>query len=159
MSAAIVETVTALVEPLAAREGLEVVDVTFTHESGRWYLRVFIDKPGGVGVDDCERLSEVLSPALDEKDPIPRSYYLEVSSPGLDRPLKRERDFERFRGRRATVRTRTAVAGRRRFTGVLGGLSDGRVKLDLGAEGEVLIPREEITQAKLVPEIGWEGKK
>jgi ribosome maturation factor RimP len=82
-----------------------------------------------------------------------------VSSPGLDRPLKRERDFERFRGRRATVRTRTAVAGRRRFTGVLGGLSDGRVKLDLGAEGEVLIPREEITQAKLVPEIGWEGKK
>lgn len=155
----IVETVSALVEPLARKEGLEVVDVTFTREGGRWFLRVFIDKPGGVGVDDCERLSELLSPILDAEDPIPHSYYLEVSSPGLDRPLKRDQDYERFRGRRVTIRTRAPLAGRRRFTGVLLGLTEGKVKLDLGAEGEVLIPKEEIAQAKLVAEISWEGIK
>lgn len=155
----IVETVSALVEPLAAEQGLEVVDVTFTREGGRWYLRVYIDKPGGVGIDDCERLSELMSAALDERDPIPQSYYLEVSSPGLERPLKRDQDFERFRGRKVTVRTFAPLDGRRRFSGVLLGLEDGKVKLDMGADGVVYIPKAGISQAKLVAEIDWEGKK
>ena len=82
---------------------------------------MFIDKPGGVGLDDCERLSTKLSALLDEQDPIRQSYYLEVSSPGLDRPLKHDSDFNRFQGKQVTVHTYAPVRGKRRLTGILKG--------------------------------------
>lgn len=155
----VIETVHRLVSPVATQEGLEVVDVTFTKEGGQFFLRVFIDKPGGVGTDDCERLSTRLSELLDEQDPIPQSYYLEVSSPGLDRPLKRDSDFERFKGQHVKVHMFAPIAGRRRLTGILLGLKEGNVQLDLGKEGIVSIPRKAISQARLAAELNWEGLK
>ncbi|MGI6128903.1 MAG: ribosome maturation factor RimP, partial [bacterium] len=96
---------------------------------------------------------------LDEVDPIGPSYYLEVSSPGLDRPLKKGSDFERFKGRNVTIHTFAPIAGRKRFTGILGGIKDNEVQLDLGADGMLSIPRQDISQARLVAEISWEGLK
>ena len=158
-TATIIESVTRLAEPLAVEDGLELVDVTFTKEGGRFMLRIFIDKPEGVTVDDCEHVSKRLSVLLDEHDPIEQSYYLEVSSPGLDRPLKRERDFERFQGRKVTIHTFAPITNRKRFTGILGGIKENQVQIDLGADGIVSIPRQNISQARLVAEINWEGLK
>jgi ribosome maturation factor RimP len=155
----IIKTVTDLAEPVANQSGLELVDVTFRKEGGRFMLRVFIDKPEGVTVDDCEFMSKKLSVLLDEVDPIGPSYYLEVSSPGLDRPLKKGSDFERFKGRNVTIHTFAPIAGRKRFTGILGGIKDNEVQLDLGADGMLSIPRQDISQARLVAEISWEGLK
>lgn len=153
----IIETVTRLAEPLAAEGGLELVDVTFTKEGSRFILRIFIDKPEGVTIDDCEHLSKRLSTLLDEHDPITQPYYLEVSSPGLDRPLKHDRDFERFQGHTVTIHSFAAIDGRKRFTGILLGIRDNQILIDLGTDGIVSIPRQNISQARLVTEINWEG--
>ncbi|MGI6604187.1 MAG: ribosome maturation factor RimP [Firmicutes bacterium] len=153
------DKVWALAEPLAREEGLEIVDVTFTKEGGRFILRIYIDKPEGVGIEDCERLSNKLDPVLDKADPIKHAYYLEVSSPGLDRPLKRREDFERFRGHKVKISTYAPLGGRRRFTGVLKGLLEDKVEIESSSEGTVLVPISEVAQARLVPEINWEGKK
>ena len=94
----LVDTVRSLAEPVAAQCGCEVWDVEYVREAGAWYLRVYIDKPGGVGIDDCEAVSRALDPVLDEADPVPGSYVFEVSSAGAERELKRPGDFERFIG-------------------------------------------------------------
>jgi len=155
----VTEAVSRLAKPVAQEEGLELVDVTFTKEGNRFFLRVFIDKPGGIGIDDCERLSNKLTTILDAHDPISQSYYLEVSSPGLDRPLKRDTDFERFQGRQVTIHTFAPVEGQRRLTGILLGLIDDEVQLDLGKDEIMSIPRNNISRARLVPEVNWEGLK
>lgn len=85
--------ITTLVEPILADTEMTLVDVEYVREKD-WYLRIFIDKPGGVEIDDCQLVSEQLTAVLDEKDPIPDKYFLEVSSPGIDRPLKKDKDFE-----------------------------------------------------------------
>ena len=82
-----------LLEPIVAERGLELVDLEFVKEGANWYLRVYIDKEGGVSIDDCEAVSRALEAKLDEKDPIEQAYVLEVSSPGIDRPLKKDADF------------------------------------------------------------------
>lgn len=87
-----------LVMPIIEKEEFELVDVEYKKEGSNWYLRIYIDKPGGITLDDCQKVSEQLSDKLDEVDPIKENYFLEVSSPGLDRPLKKESDFERFKG-------------------------------------------------------------
>jgi ribosome maturation factor RimP len=111
------------------------VDVEWKNESG-WILRVFIDGPGGVGLDDCARVSHQISTTLDVEDPISAHYSLEVSSPGLNRPLKKEADFRRFVGQKAKIRTKHPLGvvehGRRNFSGTLVSVENGNIKIDVG---------------------------
>ncbi|MBO8128813.1 MAG: ribosome maturation factor RimP [Peptococcaceae bacterium] len=115
----IAKKVETLVEPVVEKHGFELVDVEYVKEGGRWFLRIFIDKPGGISLDDCEIISKEIGPLLDEKDFIPHSYYLEVSSAGLERPLKKRSDFEKFQGRLVKVSTFAPVEGRKKFTGYI----------------------------------------
>lgn len=108
-----------LVEPITKENGFELVDVEYVKEGGTWYLRVYIDKPEGIAVDDCEVVSRRLSDLLDEKDYIDDAYILEVSSPGLGRPLKKEKDFKRSLGEEVEIRTYRAVDKQKEFTGIL----------------------------------------
>ncbi|MGB9802523.1 ribosome maturation factor RimP [Desulfofundulus sp.] len=145
----VVATVEELATPLVTGLGLELVDVEYVKEGGRWYLRIFIDKPGGVTLDDCQAVSERLDPLLDEADPIPHSYHLEVSSPGIERPLKKPADFERFSGCRVQVTTFSSQGGRRKFTGRLEGLEGQMVVLTLDDGQEQRIPLPEVATARL----------
>ena len=108
-----------LLQPLVDAHGFELVDVEYVIEAGNWYLRAYIDKPGGIAVDDCEVISRALSDKLDEEDYIEDSYILEVSSPGLGRPLKKEKDFQRSIGKEIEVRTFRAIDKQKEFTGIL----------------------------------------
>ncbi len=108
-----------LLNPIMDRNGFELVDVEYVKEGGNWYLRAYIDKPGGINVDDCETVSRELSDLLDEKDFIEESYILEVSSPGLGRPLKKEKDFKRSLGKEVEIRTYRMVDRKKEFTGIL----------------------------------------
>lgn len=130
--------------------GYELVRVRLTG-GGRPVLQVMAERVDGAAmtVEDCAEISQGLSALLDAEDPIAGAYTLEVSSPGIDRPLTRARDFERFAGFEARVETREAVGGRRRFTGRLLGLQDGRVVMAV-AEGRVELPFDAIGKAKLV---------
>ena len=105
--------------PILEKYEIELVDVEYVKEAGTWYLRAYIDKPGGIAINDCEVVSRELSDLLDQKDFIDDSYILEVSSPGLGRPLKKERDFARSIGAEVEIRTYRMVEGRKEFTGVL----------------------------------------
>ena len=105
--------------PLMEEHHFELVDVEYVKEAGTWYLRAYIDKEGGIAVDDCEVISRKLGDWLDKEDFIDESYILEVSSPGLGRPLKKERDFARSIGAEVEIRTYRMVEGRKEFTGVL----------------------------------------
>ncbi len=99
-----VEVVQALVQGTVSELGCELIDVEFQKEQTDWVLTIYIDSPGGVLIDDCERVSRAVEPILDEADPIAQSYFLSVSSPGLDRPLKKDRDFERNMGKDIVVK-------------------------------------------------------
>lgn len=147
------DRVRALAAPVAEGFGLELVDIVFTSEFGRRVLRVYIDKPGGITVDDCERVSRELSTVLDVEDPIPQSYSLEVSSPGLDRPLKTEKDFSRFAGRRARIRSKEAIDGRRNFKAVIDEASGGQVSVTDFDGKKFTIDISNIEKARLEIEI------
>ena len=108
-----------LLQPIIDANGFELVDVEYVKEAGNWYLRAYIDKPGGITVDDCETVSRAFSDLLDEKDFIEDSYILEVSSPGLGRPLKKEKDFARSVGEEVEVRTYRAIDKQKEFIGIL----------------------------------------
>ena len=108
-----------LIMPLIKQHQFELVDVEYVKEGGNWYLRAYIDKPGGIMVDDCEVVSRELSDILDEKDFIDEAYILEVSSPGLGRPLKKEKDFARSLGEEVEVRTYRAIDRQKEFIGIL----------------------------------------
>lgn len=106
----------------------ELVDIEYKKEGSHWYLRIYIDKqPGAVTIDDCQAVSERISDLLDESDPIPHSYFLEVSSPGLDRALKKDSDFEKYKGFKVDVSLYKPKNGRRKFTGELIGLRDNQL--------------------------------
>lgn len=130
---------------------LELVDVEYVKEGADWVLRVFIDKPGGVEIDDCEAVSRNLSDRLDEADPIPGTYLLEVSSPGLERPLKRPEDFERFAGQLVRITTFAPVDGQKEWQGTLIGLVDGKVQVQT-KRGTVQIPQDQLASARLAVE-------
>lgn len=133
-----VETVRALAEPIAARLGLTIWDVRFLKEGAEWYLRIFIDKPEGVGIDDCEAMSRAINGPLDELDPIDRSYCLEVSSPGLNRELTRPAHFTAFLGTPVQAKLiRPAADGSRSVTGMLESFEDGKAALR-GESGELV---------------------
>lgn len=145
---AIAERVYALAEPIAAGQGIEIWDVEYLREAGQWFLRVYIDREGGVGIDECERFSRALDPVLDEADPIPGSYVFEVSSAGAERELKRPGDFERFLGSFVEVRLYRAVDGVKAFTGFLRGYADGDVTIDCGGR-ERTFAKADIAQVRL----------
>ena len=148
MAGAVEEQVAALVEPLIAAKGLELVDVEYVKEGPHWYLRIYVDKEGGVDLDDCAEVSQVVSAELDKADPIKQAYMLEVSSPGLERPLKKDQDFERFKGSLVTVRTTEIYQGFTEFTGYLVGLVGGDVVLEYEGE-QMAIPRNLIAKTHL----------
>ncbi|GAB6117766.1 ribosome maturation factor RimP [Thermoanaerobacter brockii subsp. lactiethylicus] len=108
-----------LVMPILEKNNFELVDVEYKKEGSHWYLRVYIDKEGGITLDDCQLVSEYLSDRLDEVDPIEHSYILEVSSPGLDRPLKKPRDFERNIGKEIEISLYSPIDKRKKFEGEL----------------------------------------
>ena len=145
----ITDTVSRLAAPVAAELGLELWDVEYVREAGQWFLRIYIDKDGGVGIDDCEALSRALDPILDEADPIPDSYVFEVSSAGAERELKRPSDFARYTGQTVEVRLYGPVEGSRSFVGQLEGRDDaGRVSLTAGGRTYVF-EKAQVAQVRL----------
>ncbi len=146
------EGVRRIAERVASSEGLYLVDVELKGGKSNPLLRVYIDKPGGVSHADCALVSEQISAILDVEDPIPGSYMLEVSSPGLDRKLTRPSDYEHFAGRRVRVVLREPLAKQNVLEGRLAGLESGRVKLDLGEGGVKELELENIAKARLVVE-------
>lgn len=138
-------------QPAVAALGFEILDLD-AHVGRRGLLRIFIDREAGVTLDDCERVSEQLGAWLDVEDPLPGSYVLEVSSPGLDRRLRTLAHFERFRGELARVELKQAHGDRRRLKGRIAGIDKGEVLLE--ADGEVWrLPLTEIAMARLAPQI------
>lgn len=140
----ITEKVEALAKPVVEEAGCELWDVEYVREAGSWYLRVFIDKEGGISIEDCERISRKLDPILDENDPIPDSYVFEVGSAGAERELKRPSDFERYMGSEIEVKLYQPYQGRKSFVGSLDAYEDGNVTVS-----SVLLKKEQIAQVKL----------
>lgn len=130
----ITEKVFALAKPVAEEEGCSLWDVEYLREAGTWYLRVYIDKEGGVSIDDCERISRRLDPILDEADPIPESYVFEVGSAGAERELKRPSDFEQFMGHEVEVKLYKPLNGSKTYVGALSGYEDGSVTIDFAGK-------------------------
>ncbi|WP_067921724.1 ribosome maturation factor RimP [Alicyclobacillus shizuokensis] len=148
----VTDIVQALAEPIVHASGVDLVEVEYTKEGATWYLRVFIDKPGGVDIDDCSRVSEALSERLDEVDPIPNAYILEVSSPGAERPLKRPEDYERAVGRSVRVKLYEPLAGEKVIEGVLDDFDGQTLTITRqvgGAERRVLVPFSKVAAARL----------
>lgn len=152
MSREIAQKLWPLIEPIIEPDGLELVEMEFKLELGRWILRIFIDKPGGVTLTDCESASRQVSAFLDATDPIRRSYHLEVSSPGINRVLRREKDFTMYAGHRICLKTRSKLGGRRNFRGTLKGAKDEKVLIEV--DGRVVeIALEDLDHARLdIPE-------
>lgn len=119
-----------LLTPIVEGYGFELVDVEYVKEAGNWYLRGYIDKPGGITVNDCEAVSRVFSDKLDENDFIEDSYIMEISSPGLDRPLKKEKDFERSMGKLVEIRTYRPIEKQKEFCGVLSAYDESSVTIE-----------------------------
>jgi len=156
------EIISKLGTKLADDLGYELVDVEYRKEGSDWILRCFIDCPGGTGLEECQRYSEELSKLLDEIDPIPGSYLLEVSSPGLERPLKKDRDFERFAGQQVSLKLHQIYEGSKTFQGELLGIrTDPETIILIKIKEEVKeIPKKILAKAELMPEtFGFEGRK
>ena len=138
-----------LLEPIVSALGFELVDVEYVKEGGTWYLRAYIDKPGGITVDDCEAVSRQFSDILDEKDYIPDSYVFEVSSPGLGRPLKKEKDFKRSLGEEVEIRTYRAIDRQKEFTGILKAYDENTVTIAYEDDTEQTFERADIALIRL----------
>jgi ribosome maturation factor RimP len=150
---ALQERLQALLEPLVESLGYELVLLEYSAHRGSALVRLFIDATGGVTLGDCEKVSREVEGLLDVEDPIPQNYRLEVSSPGLDRPLVKAAHFERFAGQQASVQLLAPRAGgRRKFKGTLRGMRAGLVVLDTPDAGTVELGLGEIERARLVPD-------
>jgi ribosome maturation factor RimP len=147
----ITRQVTDLIEPTLKDMGFELVDVEYLSRLGKWVLRLYIDKEGGVTLDDCAQVSREIGDLIDVKDIIIHKYVLEVSSPGLDRPLKKEKDFEHAIGKKIKVKTVAPVEGRRNYTGYLTNFQKGILYMEL-ENGPVSLPWKEVEKANLVYE-------
>ena len=144
----VTERVRLLAEPVVAARGCELWDVEYVREGSDWFLRVYIDKDGGVDIADCEAISRALDPILDEADPIPDSYIFEVCSAGLERILKRPGDFERFLGADVLVRLYRPKDGAKEFAGVLRSYDGGDVTITVG-DTPVTFTKAEVAQVRL----------
>lgn len=138
-----------LLLPIMEANNFELVDVEYVKEGGSWYLRAYIDKEGGINIDDCELVSRALSDLLDEKDFIEEAYILEVSSPGLGRPLKKEKDFVRSMGEEVEVRLYRAIDRQKEFVGILSGYEEGSVTLTMEGGEEKTFERKDIALIRL----------
>lgn len=138
---------------VAVSEGLELVEVEYRGGPHNRIVRIFIDKPGGVTLADCENLSHQVGTILDVEDVVPEHYTLEVSSPGLDRKLLKPQDYERFAGKRARLKLRHPIEGRSNFTGRLAGLDQGQALLDVEGGSRLRFPLDEVALARLVIEL------
>ncbi len=144
----ITDQVAALAADAVAQQGCELWDVEYVREAGSWYLRLYIDKKEGVDINDCEAISRKVSDLLDEADPIPASYTFEVCSAGIERPLKRPGDFEKFMGADILLKTYSPRGGRKEFPGVLAGYEDGAVTVTVGKE-TIRFEKQEIALVRL----------
>ena len=135
--------------PVLAEHNFELWDVEYVKEGGNWYLRAYIDKPGGITVDDCELVSRALSDLLDEHDFIEDAYILEVSSPGLGRPLKKDKDFARSIGEEVDVKTFRAIQHQKDFTGILKAYDKEKIVLELEGGEEMTFARADIALVRL----------
>ena len=142
----------ALAEPIVKENGCRLWDVEFVREAGTWFLRVYIDRDGGVSIDDCERISRALDPILDREDPIPQSYTFEVSSAGCERRLRRPSDFEQFIGAPVKLSFYEPQEGSRSLLGVLEGYEDGTVRVRVGNDVKEFTEKQ-LAQVNLHEEI------
>ena len=140
-----------LARPYLEAGGFELVDIEYVKEGGNWFLRVFVDKEGGIDIDECGKISEYLSAKLDETDPIPNAYFLEVSSPGAERPLKKPEDFRRAIGKHVFVSTYEPVDGMKEFEGKLLSYSEEQLAVRVGNK-TYEIPRNKVALARLAIE-------
>ena len=146
--AKVTELVWIMAAPIAQEAGCSLWDVEYVREGGEWFLRVYIDKEGGVSIDDCEAVSRPLSDALDREDPIEGSYVLEVSSAGADRPLKRPEHFAQFMGAEVEVRLYRTIDGRKEHVGTLAGYEAGDVSIETAAGRETFL-KKDVAQVRL----------
>ena len=143
------EKVTVLAKPIVEEAGCTLWDVEYLREAGSWYLRIYIDKPGGVSIDDCERISRALDPVLDEEDPIPDSYVFEVGSAGAERELKRPGDFEMFAGSEVEVRLYQPLNGAKSYVGILQSRAEDGTVTILSGKNELSFTAAQTAQVKL----------
>lgn len=146
---AVVERVKEIAGPLCESQGMELVHIEYHHESRGLILRIYIDKPGGIQLDDCVQVSRELGDALDIHLETGTAYNLEVSSPGTDRPLSKENDYVRFQGEVAMIKTSKPIDGQKNFKGVLRGIKDGSVQMEMDNR-IASIPLQDITRGRLV---------
>lgn len=144
-----VKTVWEIVEPFAEELGLRIWDVRFLKEGSSWFLRIFIDKDGGVSIDDCVDLTHAINGPLDEADPIEQAYFLEVSSPGVERDLVRDEHFTAYIGEKIKVKMIRPVEGKREFSGILADYSDGNITISLEDESGFTFTKKEASWIKL----------
>jgi ribosome maturation factor RimP len=152
LSKKVTETVEKLVLPIIEPKGLELVDIEFKKEGTNWFLRVYIDKEGGVDIEDCGKVSEELSQLLDEQDPIPQAYFLEVSSPGAERPLKKEKDVTNAIGKSIYLKTYEPIDGQKEFEGTLTAFDGETITLEIKVKTRVkvaTIPYSKVASARL----------
>lgn len=154
MLSTVVETVTDLVTPILEKQNFELVEVEFVKEGKSWFLRVFIDKEGGIDIEECAYVSEQLSDRLDamDPDPIPQAYFLEVSSPGAERPLKKEKDYEKALGEYIHVSLYQPLDSEKQFEGFLQSFDDTQLTLKIRIktrEKDLVIDRKNIAKARL----------
>lgn len=148
MSDSIYSAVELLVQPYLEENGFELVDIEYVKEGSNWFLRVFVDKPGGIDIDDCGSISEYLSARLDENDPIPNAYFLEVSSPGAERPLKKPQDFVQALNKNVYIKTNDAISGHTEFEGTLISYDEEQLVI-LSGRVKYTVPADKITLARL----------
>ncbi|MCI6044673.1 ribosome maturation factor RimP [bacterium] len=139
----------AIAEPIVSSFGFELVDVEYVKEAGTWYLRLYIDKEGGITIDDCEAVSRLFSDKLDEEDFIDDAYIMEVSSPGLGRPLKKEKDFKRSMGKEVEIRTYRPIDRQKEFFGILSAYDETHVTITLDNQETRVFQRDEIALIRL----------
>ena len=142
------QQVWAMAEPLVLECGCELLEVEYVKEAGHWYLRLYIDREPPVDHDCCQTVSEQVSAAIDRADPIGQSYFLEVSSPGLNRPLKRENDFLRYNGREISLTLYAPWQGAKEYRGILRGLTDEVILIER-FDGNIGVPRELVAKVQL----------
>jgi len=145
----IVDLVRSFAEPVVLENGCTLWDVEYVREGADWFLRLYIDKDGGVDINDCERISRAVDPILDEKDPVPDSYHFEVCSAGLERTLKRPADFERFLGSAVLVRLYRPKDGSKEFAGKLEGYEDGNITILLQNGKQLTFEKSEVALVRL----------
>ena len=146
--AKVTDLVSRLAAPAVEAAGCELWDVEYVREAGSWFLRLYIDKPGGVAILDCETVSRTVSDLLDEADPIEGSYTFEVSSAGAERPLKRPGDFARFLGSPVLVKLYKARDGRKEFLGHLAGYQNGDITITMNGE-DITFSKDEVALCRL----------